>query len=391
MNYKISIVGMGYVGCGNALLLAKNNEVSIVDIDEQKVKDFNAKKLPISDQLGQKYLLEEELNISASTNLEEAIENSHFTILALPTDFNDVTMEYDTEVLDAVAKEIIDTNKDTTIIIKSTVSIGYTERLKQKLSTERIIFSPEFLREGHALEDNLYPSRIIIGSRGKAGEEFGKLLSNAAIESSVPMLLMDSTAAESVKLFSNTYLAMRVSYFNELDTFCLDNLIDPKDVIQGVSLDKRIGNFYNNPSFGFGGYCLPKDSKQLLQRFGSSPHDLMQAIQDSNAARSADLSKRIIHCKPAIVGIYKVAMKEGSDNCRDSSIFGIIRKLVEESIQVIVYDRSIKELEIEDVTMMNDFKQFTTMADLIVTNRIDEKIEPFSNKIFSRDIFSSDE
>jgi UDPglucose 6-dehydrogenase len=391
MKHKISIVGMGYVGCGNALMLAKNNEVSIVDIDQQKVDNFNNKKLPIDDVYAQNFFEEEVLNISATTNLSESIQDASFAIISLPTDFNESLMQYDAELINEVVEKIIRENKKIIVVIKSTVNIGYTESLKQSLDTNRIIFSPEFLREGHALEDNLYPSRIIIGSAEMNSKIFGALLLQSSHDSSTPLLFMDTSSAESVKLFSNTYLAMRVAFFNELDGFCFDNDINVKDVINGVSHDKRIGSFYNNPSFGFGGYCLPKDSRQLLSRFNQSPHNLIQAIQSSNLCRIEYLSNKIIQHQPEVVGIYKLAMKEGSDNSRDSSIFGIINTLLREKIKVIVFDSSIQTLDLEGALLESSFDKFVQTSDLIITNRLDNQIKPFQSKVFTRDIFSSDE
>jgi UDPglucose 6-dehydrogenase len=382
---------MGYVGCGNALMLAKHNEVSIVDIDQIKVDNFNAKKLPIDDDYAQKFFETESLNISATCDLAESIRGASYVILSLPTDYNDELKQYDIKILDEVAEKVANSNKNTTIVIKSTVDIGYTENLKKILGTKKIIFNPEFLREGHALEDNLFPSRIIVGGKNKEAKLFGNLLLNSSIDRSAPMLFMNSSEAESVKLFSNTYLAMRVAYFNELDGFCMDNNINTEEVINGVSLDKRIGNFYNNPSFGFGGYCLPKDSKQLLNRFNDSPHDLIEAIQISNGARIEYLSQKIINSSPKIVGIYKLAMKEGSDNYRDSSILKIIDQLLLSDLNIIVFDQSISELHIKNVSLIDDFEDFANKSDLIITNRLDKRIKPFASKIFSRDIFSSDE
>jgi UDPglucose 6-dehydrogenase len=391
MTCKISIVGMGYVGCGNALMLAKYNEVSIVDIDQIKIDNFNAKKLPIDDDYAQQFFESESLNISATSNLAESIRGASYVILSLPTNYNDELKQYDIKILDEVAEKVANSNKNTTIVIKSTVDIGYTENLKKILGTKKIIFNPEFLREGHALEDNLFPSRIIVGGKNKEAKLFGNLLLNSSIDRSAPMLFMNSSEAESVKLFSNTYLAMRVAYFNELDGFCMDNNINTEEVINGVSLDKRIGNFYNNPSFGFGGYCLPKDSKQLLNRFNDSPHDLIEAIQISNGARIKYLSQKIINSSPKIVGIYKLAMKEGSDNYRDSSILKIIDQLLLSDLNIIVFDQSISELHIKNVSLIDDFEDFANKSDLIITNRLDKRIKPFASKIFSRDIFSSDE
>ena len=391
MKYKISIIGMGYVGCANALMLSKQNEVSIVDIDENKVKNFNNGQLPINDAYAQQYFENEDLHLSATCNLSESIHGASFIILSLPTNFNETTKQYDTKIIEEVITQITHENIDALIVIKSTVNIGYTKSLNEKFGTKRIIFSPEFLREGYALEDNLFPSRVIVGGEGEDSKLFGKILCESTSAGAAQLLLMKSAAAESVKLFSNTYLAMRVAYFNELDGFCMDNNINTKDVITGVSLDKRIGEFYNNPSFGFGGYCLPKDSKQLLNRFSNSPHDLINAIQSSNDSRIEFLSQKIIEASPKIVGIYKLAMKEGSDNSRGSSIFKIIDRLLLRDIEIIVFDKSIDELHIKNITLVHDFDEFSNASDLIIANRLDNQIKPFSGKIFSRDIFSSDE
>jgi len=390
MDTKISIVGMGYVGCGNALMLAKDNEVSIVDIDKEKVKNFNNKKLPIQDNFAQDFFESKNVNLSATYDLSESIVGASYIILSLPTNFNEETKEFDTSILEKVITNILHENKKALLIIKSTVNIGFTEFLRKKHETTRIIFSPEFLREGHALEDNLHPSRIIIGGSSADAKLFGNILRNSSRDKKVPILFMDSTEAESVKLFSNTYLAMRVAYFNELDGFCLDNNINPSHVIQGVSLDKRIGNFYNNPSFGFGGYCLPKDSKQLLNRFMNTPHNLIHAIQDSNQSRSEFLINKIINLQPRIAGIYRLAMKQGADNSRESSIFSIIEGLVSKNIKVIVFDSSIQESGF-DIEFIDDFSSFAEMSDLIIANRMDDMIKPYTHKVFSRDIFSSDE
>tara|TARA_Y100001970_G_scaffold290441_1_gene424203 strand:+ start:1586 stop:2761 length:1176 start_codon:yes stop_codon:yes gene_type:complete len=391
MKYKISIVGMGYVGCGNALLLSKDNEVSIVDIDQEKVEAFNNKQLPINDNFAQNFFEKEDLQVSATTNIKKSISGASFIIISLPTNFDDKTKAFDTSIIEGVVKEILSHNNEALIIIKSTVNIGYTEFLKKKFGSENIIFSPEFLREGHALRDNLFPSRIIIGGTNNESRLFGEVLRSCAHDESVPLLFMSSTAAESVKLFSNTYLAMRVAYFNELDGFCMDNEIDTMDVIKGISMDHRIGDFYNNPSFGFGGYCLPKDSKQLLSRFERTPNDLIRAIQISNLERARFLTSKIVSLAPKIVGIYKLAMKAGSDNSRDSSIYVIIKELLKQKIQVVVHDTSINVLNIDKVILENDFKKFIQQSDLIITNRLDKNIKPFSKKLFTRDIFSTDE
>ena len=390
MKHKISIVGMGYVGCGNALMLAKNNQVSIVDIDTKKVNDFNAGRLPISDTYAQKFLDQQELDISSTIDLNESIKGSSFVILALPTNFDEGLMKYDTHILDAVAEQVLQNNHRATIVIRSTVDIGHTEYLKQKLNTQRILFSPEFLREGHALEDSLHPSRIIIGGKDSASKEFSELMLEAVNDTSAPILMMESSEAESVKLFANTYLAMRVAFFNELDSFCLDNQIDSQEVINGICLDGRIGSYYNNPSFGFGGLCLPKDSMQLLQRFKDTPGSIIHAIQDSNKERAAFLVDQIASQHPKIVGVYRLAMKSGSDNSRNASIFKIIEGLLEKNITIIIYDDSTNSIQLEGVTLVKDFEAFANNSDLIITNRLDDQIQPFSNKVFSRDIFSTD-
>jgi UDPglucose 6-dehydrogenase len=311
--------------------------------------------------------------------------------LALPTNFNEQTVQYDTGMLDKVAEDVLKLNPETIIVIKSTVNIGYTDELQKKLNTNRIIFSPEFLREGHALEDNLNPSRIIIGNKKESGKKFGQLLVESSLQKDVEVLFMEARDAESVKLFSNTYLAMRVAFFNELDNFCIENDIDGANVIKGVSLDSRIGNFYNNPSFGFGGYCLPKDSKQLLQQFHDTPSHLIASIQNSNEQRKAFLAKKIIDLKVQNVGIYKLAMKAGSDNYRDSSVFGIINILIEAGIKIFIFDDSLDDFILDGATIINSLEDFIDQSDLIVTNRIDKKISTAKDKIFSRDIFSTDD
>jgi UDPglucose 6-dehydrogenase len=391
MNNKISVIGMGYVGIANALLLAKKHKVSVLDIDPQKVKDFNNKVLPIVDLFAQSYFEDEKLDISATTNLDESIKDASFIILALPTNFNEQKNEFDTQVIEEVVTRVVAANHNAIIVIKSTVNIGYTQSLKDKVNLTNIIFSPEFLREGHALEDNLNPSRVIIGGEDKASILYGDLVKSSLKNDTVPIMYMDSMAAESVKLFSNSYLAMRVSFFNELDSFCVDNHLNTHDIIRGVSLDKRIGDFYNNPSFGFGGYCLPKDLKQLLSRFKSTPHHLFQAIQDSNKTRAKFLADKIMDKGPKIVGVYKLAMKHGSDNYRESSIFNVINELISRDIIIKIYDPSIKTSEINGITLITDFNKFIEFSDLIIANRLEDDLKPFADKVFSRDIFSSDD
>jgi UDPglucose 6-dehydrogenase len=391
LNLQISVIGAGYVGCGNALLLATHNSVSLMDIDKKKVSDFNNNILPIRDSAGEALLRSGSLKIKATNDISHSVQGADFVILALPTNFNEQTLQYDTGMLDKVAEDVLKLNPETIIVIKSTVNIGYTDELQKKLNTNRIIFSPEFLREGHALEDNLNPSRIIIGNKKESGKKFGQLLVESSLQKDVEVLFMEARDAESVKLFSNTYLAMRVAFFNELDNFCIENDIDGANVIKGVSLDSRIGNFYNNPSFGFGGYCLPKDSKQLLQQFHDTPSHLIASIQNSNEQRKAFLAKKIIDLKVQNVGIYKLAMKAGSDNYRDSSVFGIINILIEAGIKIFIFDDSLDDFILDGATIINSLEDFIDQSDLIVTNRIDKKISTAKDKIFSRDIFSTDD
>jgi UDPglucose 6-dehydrogenase len=390
MHHKISIIGMGYVGCGNALLFSKDNQVSIVDIDLKKVEDFNSGKLPIFESKAQNYFEEETLDISATTDFKKSIEESSYVIFALPTNFDEKIMKFDTRILDDAIANALQINKKATLIIKSTVDIGHTEYLRKKHHSQRIIFSPEFLREGHALEDSLHPSRIIIGGTDKTCEQFAELMRTVISSASTTILMMRSNEAESVKLFSNTYLAMRVAFFNELDSFCFDNNIDPKDVINGICLDDRIGSYYNNPSFGFGGLCLPKDSLQLLSRFKDSPKHIINAIQDSNTERASYLVDKIMAEYPKTIGIYKLAMKAESDNSRNSSILQIISGLVSKNVDIIIYDDSTNFHSLEGARFVKDFEIFAEDSDLIIANRLDSRIKKFSNKVFSRDIFSKD-
>ena len=390
MNHKVSIIGMGYVGCANALMLARNNQVSICEIDENKVLNFNKGLLPISELDAQEFLNNQKLNISATTNLEESIQDCNFIIIALPTNFNSKTMEFDIQIIQEVLQKVLSINLSASIVIRSTLNIGCTEELSTLFQTERIIFCPEFLREGQALKDSFNPERIIIGGNKKIAQNFLNLLQDSLGNSDTPAMITTSQQAESIKLFSNTYLAMRVAFFNELDSFCMDNDISSKEVIDGICLDSRIGSFYNNPSFGFGGLCLPKDSMQLLHRYKNSPNDILTAIQNANQSRAEHLVDWVISKKPKIVGVYKLAMKAQSDNSRHASIFNLIDGLINKNIKIIVFDDSIKSLNIKELTLINNFQAFIDKSDLILANRIDDKISPFLNKTFTRDIFSSD-
>ena len=390
MKHKISIVGMGYVGCGNALMLAKNNQVSIVDIDTKKVNDFNMGMLPISDTYAQNFLDQQELDISSTTELNESIKGSSFVILALPTNFDEGLMKYDTHILDAVAEQVLQNNHRATIIIRSTVDIGHTEYLKQKLNTQRIIFCPEFLREGYALEDSLHPSRIIIGGKDSASKKFSELMLAALDNTSIPILLMESSEAESVKLFANTYLAMRVAFFNELDNFAIEKNMNTGSIIQGVSLDARIGDYYNNPSFGYGGYCLPKDTKQLLSSYNDIPQSLIEATIQSNSKRKAFLLEKIIEMNVKTLGVYRLVMKVGSDNYRESAVLFLIDALQDSDFELIIYEPKMDQDSYKGIPLLKNLEDFISRSDMIVANRLSDELSPVHHKIFSRDLFTRD-
>ena len=385
---KIVVVGMGYVGCANALLLSKNHEVVIVDIDLQKVKSFNEGNLPIKDSMAEEFFANNDLNITASHNLESSIDGAEYVILALPTNFNDKTNLYDTSAIEEVVSQIIASSNHPTIIIKSTINIGFTNQIRKNFSSQNIIFSPEFLREGFALHDNLNPSRIIVGDVNSKAQEFADLLAEGASIEHPEILLMSSEAAECVKLFSNTYLAMRVSFFNELDSYCFENEISTQSVISGVSLDPRIGNYYNNPSFGYGGYCLPKDSKQLLSAFEEVPQKLIDAIVESNKSRKNFLSSKILDLKPKVVGIYSLSMKKDSDNARESAVIDILDNLLLSNIELIIFEPH-HPLQ-ESYNYIEDFEEFAEKADIIIANRISDELAPYKEKVFTRDIFNKD-
>jgi len=388
---NISVIGMGYVGCANALLLAQHNKVSIIDIDERKVKDFNSGILPIQDSMATKYLDEKELNVIATSSIIKGTKDADFIILALPTDFNESNNLYDTDVIESVINEIIILNNTATIIIKSTINIGFTRYVREKFNYKKIIFSPEFLREGHALEDNLNPSRIIVGDQSVEARSFSALLAQGADKQDIDILLTTPESAECIKLFSNSFLAMRVAFFNELDSYCLENNISAKSVIEGVSLDPRIGNYYNNPSFGYGGYCLPKDSKQLLSAFQDVPQKLIDAIVESNKARKGYLLSKILEQKPVKVGIYKLAMKEGSDNSREAAVIDIMEGLYDSGVEVLIYDLAVNEQSFPLYACYTNLQSFLSDSDLILANRLNEDLVKFKDKVFTRDLFQSDE
>lgn len=388
---KIAVVGMGYVGCANALLLAQKNEVSIIDIDKKKVENFNNGLLPIKDELAENFLSNQNLHITSTFSLNEGIKDARFIILALPTDFNELTNLYDTKIIESVINDIIAHNNEATIIIKSTINIGFTRYVKEKYNYQDIIFSPEFLREGHALEDNLNPSRIIIGDQSSEAKYFSSLLKEGARKKNIEIIHTTSESAECIKLFSNSFLAMRVAFFNELDSYCLENNISPESVIKGVSLDPRIGDYYNNPSFGYGGYCLPKDSKQLLSAFKDVPQKLIDAIVDSNKARKDFIILKILEKSPSTVGIYKLAMKEGSDNAREAAVIDIMKGLHNAGVEVLIYDQHVEQSSFPSYIFYKHLESFQEDSDLILANRLSNNLRKVQHKVFTRDLFHSDE
>ena len=388
---KIAVAGTGYVGLSLATLLSQNNEVVALDIIPEKVEMINNRKSPIQDEYIEKYFKEKKLNLRATLDYKDAFEGAEFVIISTPTNYDDEKNFFDTSSVEDIIEKVISMNdKNITMVVKSTIPVGYIENIKYEYNIDNIFFSPEFLREGKALYDNLYPSRIIVGTKNEKGKEFATLLKESALEKNVPVLYMNSTEAEAVKLFANTYLALRVAYFNELDTYAEIKGLNSKDIIEGVGLDPRIGTHYNNPSFGYGGYCLPKDTKQLLANYKDVPQNLIEAIVKSNKTRKEFITEEILKLKPQVVGIYRLTMKSGSDNFRSSAIQDIIKNLKAENQKIIIYEPTLTKQEFYGCEVINNLDEFKEKSSVIIANRLEENLIDVKEKVYTRDLFSRD-